>query len=83
MVIRGTAKNTGLDVYKVAGKTGTAETGRQKDNHAWFVGYAPYGRPQYCFVILVEHTPGHGAEIAVPIAKELMSYLFPELNEAS
>jgi len=72
-----------LEVYKVAGKTGTAETGRQKDNHAWFVGYAPYDSPQYCFVILVEHTPGHGAEIAVPIAKELMSHLFPELNEAS
>ncbi len=83
VVTRGTAKNTGLEVYKVAGKTGTAETGRQKDNHAWFVGYAPYDSPQYCFVILVEHTPGHGAEITGPIARELMSYLFPELNEAS
>lgn len=83
VVNRGTAKNTGLEVYRVAGKTGTAETGRQKDNHAWFVGYVPYDSPQYCFVILVEHTPGHGAEIAGPIAKELMSYLFPELNEAS
>ena len=83
VVTRGTAKNTGLELYKVAGKTGTAETGRQKDNHAWFVGYAPYDSPQYCFAILVEHTPGHGAEITGPIARELMSYLFPELNEAS
>ena len=83
VVTRGTAKNTGLELYKVAGKTGTAETGRQEDNHAWFVGYAPYDSPQYCFVILVEHTPGHGAEITGPIARELMSYLFPELNEAS
>ena len=83
VVIRGTAKNAGLEAYKVAGKTGTAETGRQKDNHAWFAGYAPYDSPRYCFVILVEHTPGHGAEIAGPIAKELMSYLFPELNPAS
>ena len=83
VVTRGTAKNTGLELYKVAGKTGTAETGRQEDNHAWFVGYAPYDSPQYCFAILVEHTPGHGAEITGPIARELMSYLFPELNEAS
>lgn len=82
-VIRGTAKDKGLDVYKVAGKTGTAETGRHKDNHAWFVGYAPYDNPQYCFAILVEHTPGHGGDIAGPIARELMSYLFPEINEAS
>ncbi|MFN3531317.1 MAG: penicillin-binding protein 2 [Candidatus Brocadia sp.] len=83
VVIRGTAKDKGLDVYKVAGKTGTAETGRHKDNHAWFVGYAPYDNPQYCFAILVEHTSGHGGDIAGPIARELMSYLFPEINEAS
>lgn len=83
VVTRGTAKDKGLDVYKAAGKTGTAETGRHKDNHAWFVGYAPYDNPRYCFVILVEHTPGHGADIAGPIARELLSLLFPELNQAS
>lgn len=83
VVIRGTAKDKGLDIYKVAGKTGTAETGRHQDNHAWFAGYAPYENPRYCFVILVEHTPGHGGDIAGPIARELMSYLFPEVNHAS
>lgn len=83
VVTRGTAQDKGLDVYKVAGKTGTAETGRHKDNHAWFVGYAPYDNPQYCFAILVEHTSGHGGDIAGPIARELMSYLFPEINPAS
>lgn len=83
VVTRGTAKDKGLDIYKVAGKTGTAETGRHKDNHAWFVGYAPYDNPQYCFAILVEHTSGHGGDIAGPIATELMSYLFPEMNPAS
>lgn len=81
VVIRGTAKDKGLEVYKVAGKTGTAETGR-KDNHAWFVGYAPYDKPQYCFAILVEHTSGHGGDIACPIAEELLSHLFPEMNPA-
>lgn len=83
VITRGTAKRTGLDIYKVAGKTGTAETGRVKDNHAWFIGYAPYDDPKYCFAILVEHTPGHGAEIAGPIAKELLSDLFPEINQSS
>lgn len=83
VITRGTAKRTGLDIYKVAGKTGTAETGRTKDNHAWFIGYAPYDDPKYCFAILVEHTPGHGAEIAGPIAKDLLSDLFPEINQSS
>lgn len=83
VVTRGTAKNKGLEIYKVAGKTGTAETGRQKDNHAWFVGYAPHDNPRYCFSVLIEHTPGHGAEIACPIVEKLMSFLFPEINQAS
>ncbi|MBM4055838.1 MAG: penicillin-binding protein 2 [Planctomycetes bacterium] len=82
VVTRGTAKNKGLEVYKVAGKTGTAETGR-RDNHAWFAGYAPYDNPQYVFLILVEHTQEHGGTIAGPIAKELMSFLYPELGQSS
>ena len=68
---------------RLPGKQAPPRPGGQKDNHAWFAGYVPYDSPRYCFVILVEHTPGHGAEIAGPIAKELMSYLFPELNPAS
>ena len=80
VVTRGTAKHTGLDLYKVAAKTGTAETGRAKDNHAWLIGYAPYDNPKYCFAILIEHTPGHGAEIAGPIAKELLADLFPVIE---
>lgn len=83
VIVYGTGKDRGLDVYRVAGKTGTAETRRQNDNHAWFAGYAPYDNPRYCFVILVEHTPKHGADIACPIARELLSYLFPEINQAS
>lgn len=83
VVTRGTAKNKGLEVYKVAGKTGTAETGRKNDNHAWFVGYVPYDKPQYAFLILVEHTPEHGGTIAGPIARELLSFLYPELEQSS
>lgn len=83
VIVYGTGKDRGLDVYKVAGKTGTAETGHQNDNHAWFAGYAPYDNPRYCFIILVEHTPKHGADIACPIARELLSYLFPEIEQAS
>lgn len=83
VITRGTAKNQGLGIYKVAGKTGTAETGREKINHAWLIGYAPYDNPQYCFAVLVEHTPGHGADVAGPIAKKLLSLLFPEIDQSS
>jgi penicillin-binding protein 2 len=83
VITRGTARGKGLDIYKVAGKTGTAETGRKGDYHAWFVGYAPYDNPRYCFIVLVEHTPKNASEIACPITRELLSYLFPEKNQAS
>ncbi|MCF6151260.1 putative penicillin-binding protein 2 [Candidatus Kuenenia stuttgartiensis] len=83
VVLRGTAQNKGLEVYKAAGKTGTAETGRPGDNHAWFAGYAPHDKPQYVFLVLVEHTSEHGGAIAVPIAKELLSFLYPELAQSS
>ncbi|MGQ3684881.1 MAG: penicillin-binding protein 2 [Candidatus Loosdrechtia sp.] len=83
VVTRGTARGKGLHLYKAAGKTGTAETGRKGDYHSWFVGYAPYDNPRYCFIVLVEHTPKSSAEIACPIAAELLSYLFPEAHRAS
>ena len=38
----GTARNTGLNEMRVAGKTGTTQTAREDENHAWFIGYAPF-----------------------------------------
>ena len=75
VVEAGTAKNTGLDKFHVAGKTGTAETSREHENHAWFVGYAPFEDPKYCFTIVIEHTPGHGADVAGTIVKKLLTEL--------
>lgn len=79
VVTSGTAKNIGIDRYLVAGKTGTAETGRQDDNHAWFTGFAPYDHPKYCFTVLIEHTPQHAAEATGEALRTLLAGLFPEL----
>ncbi|MGR3178508.1 MAG: penicillin-binding transpeptidase domain-containing protein, partial [Candidatus Anammoxibacter sp.] len=78
VVTDGTAKRMGIDKYRVAGKTGTAETWNTKDNHAWFTGFAPYDDPEYCFTVLVEHTPMHAAEATNPVLRELLAGLFPE-----
>ena len=75
VVTSGTAKRTGLKELRVAGKTGTTQTAREDENHAWFVGYAPFENPKYCFVVVVEHTEGHGAEVAGPIVKELLTQI--------
>ncbi len=40
----------------VAGKSGTAETDTRGGRwpHSWYVGYAPYDKPQYLITVLVE-----------------------------
>lgn len=75
VVTDGTAKEVGFGELGVAGKTGTAETARKRDNHAWFSGYAPFDNPKYCFTITVEHTTGHGADAAGSLALKLLAEL--------
>jgi cell division protein FtsI/penicillin-binding protein 2 len=76
---RGTANDPRypLELYKVAGKTGTAQTGNNSANHAWFVGYFPYDAPKYAFAILCENVELHGGEIA-----NLVLYEFLQSPEA-
>jgi penicillin-binding protein 2 len=58
----------------VAGKTGTAETGKEEP-HAWFVGYAPADKPRIVVAVIVEHG-GEGAATAAPIFRQVVeSYL--------
>lgn len=59
---------------KIAGKTGTAEVGGGKQDHAWFAGYVPADRPKYAFAVVVEHGGG-GGSAAGPLAKELVQSL--------
>ncbi len=75
VVTDGTAKKTGLKELGVAGKTGTTQTAHADENHAWFVGYAPFENPKYCFAVVVERTKGHGAEVAGPVIKEILAQL--------
>jgi len=59
----------------VAGKTGTAQVGGNKPPHAWFIGFAPYENPEVVLTILIENG-GEGSAVAVPAAKEILSFLF-------
>lgn len=59
----------------VAGKTGTAQWGKNKKPHAWFTGFAPYDNPEIAITILVEEA-GEGSKIAVPIVKEILWWYF-------
>lgn len=55
----------------VSAKTGTAEVGNGKENHAWMVGFLNDPAHPYAFVVLVEHG-GSGLGTAGVVANTLL-----------
>jgi cell division protein FtsI/penicillin-binding protein 2 len=71
VVNSGTAKST-VGGQDIAGKTGTAETGRGM-NEDWFVGFAPQHNPKVAFAVVTEGPTGSdGAHYAAPIALNIV-----------
>jgi peptidoglycan glycosyltransferase len=72
VVTGGTGTAAQIPGVRVAGKTGTAETGRQGRNTTWFVGFAPVGDPTVAVAVVLQNQSGAGGTVAAPIAKEIM-----------
>jgi len=73
VVTGGTGPLGAIPGIPVAGKTGTAETGRGNIYTAWFIAFAPADRPQIAVSVVVEDQPGgFGGEVAAPIARQVM-----------
>jgi peptidoglycan glycosyltransferase len=76
VVTGGTGPKGAIPGVRVAGKTGTAETGRGNVYTAWFIAFAPADHPQVAVAVVVEDQPnGFGGEVAAPIAKQVMEAL--------
>jgi penicillin-binding protein A len=72
----GTGTPAQIPGVRVAGKTGTAETGRAGINTTWFTAFAPVGAPRVAIAVVVENQAGgFGGTVAGPIAKEVMEAL--------
>jgi len=67
-----------LDV-PFAGKTGTAQIGRER-NHALFVGFGPYDDPEFVIVVLLEK--GQNSVYAVQVARAIFQRYYQEQDEA-
>jgi penicillin-binding protein 2 len=81
VVTRGTAARAfegfGDSIVDVGGKTGTGQSIRTKDNHAWFAGVVGLENPRYVVVVLIDEG-GSGGAVAAPVARYIMQYLAGE-----
>lgn len=59
--------------FPAAGKTGTAEWGNNKPNHAWFTSFAPFDNPRIVVTVLVEEGE-EGSRISAPIAYDFYKW---------
>jgi len=83
VVEHGTAAGAQINGLTWAGKTGSAEVKGQNKTNSWFIGYAPADHPRIAICVMVEEA-GHGAEIAAPIAKQVVQrYLLSYDKEPS
>ena len=77
------AGGTAYNIFKgfnqeVAGKTGSAEAGKDKNGNdlvnAWFVCFAPYDKPEVAVVVMIENG-GHG-NYAAEVARDVLTQYF-------
>jgi len=82
---RGTGRLARLSEVLVAGKTGSSQVVKLRDSkgdipyrfrdHALFVAFAPYEKPEIAVAVVVEHGGGGGA-VAAPVAGRLLRAYF-------
>jgi penicillin-binding protein 2 len=81
---KGTSYAARVPGLEVAGKTGTAQTGKnhkegaegdENNSHSWFASFAPYQKPEIAVVVLIEHG-GFGAKASTPTAMEIYESYF-------
>ncbi len=78
VVKSGTGTAAAIPGVAVAGKTGTAETGKDRVYTAWFIFFAPADDPTVAGAVVVENQlNGFGGAISAPIAKALMEAILP------
>ncbi len=72
VVRNGSGSRAGISGVAVAGKTGTAEAGKNIETHAWFIGFAPADKPTIALAIILENA-GVGGRVAAPAARGILA----------
>ena len=75
VVSGGTGTAAQISGVRVAGKTGTAETGRAGRNTTWFIAFAPVDDPKVAVAVVLQNQSATGGTVSAPIAKQIMEAL--------
>jgi peptidoglycan glycosyltransferase len=75
VVESGTGTSAQIPGISVAGKTGTAETGREGQNDTWFIAFAPAEAPRVAIAVGLSNQDGTGGSTAAPIAQAVIAAL--------
>jgi cell division protein FtsI (penicillin-binding protein 3) len=88
VVEKGLAKNIKSDLYKIAGKTGTARKlingiYTEGKNYTSFAGYFPADKPKYSCIVIIDNPKSSGADytryagsVAAPVFKEVADRIY-------
>ena len=74
VVKRGYSRQANLPDHQTAGKTGSSQNPHGND-HAWFIGFAPFDKPEIAVAVVVENG-GRGSEVAAPLAGQMFAEHF-------
>ena len=85
----GTASGIRSNIYKIAGKTGTAkiaygDQGYSSDRYtASFVGYFPADMPRYSCIVVIQEPQGayYGGQVAAPVFKMISDKLYATMDD--
>jgi penicillin-binding protein A len=74
VVENGTGGNARVDGFRVGGKTGTAQSAEDRQDHGWFIGFAlrPDGTPVTAICVFLEEAGPGGSGEAARIAGQIM-----------
>ncbi|MFB5678705.1 peptidoglycan D,D-transpeptidase FtsI family protein [Paenibacillus terreus] len=77
VVQEGTGKGLASAKWRLAGKSGTAQTGQagRAVNHQWFIGYGPVENPRYAVAVLVQNVPADTPNQATKLFGQVMDLL--------
>ena len=87
VVLRGTAKGAGLEGYRAAGKTGTAQkiVNGQYSSEKYlssFIGYAPLPNPRVTILVQLDEPKGaiYGGTVAAPVFQKIAQQVLVHLR---